>query len=151
MQQPTIPTYNSTYPDPAGGNETSNILPTPINTVSQLVIPTPDNGNAVITGQLLTGGEQSKPLITTIYLASAVSASTSGSALTINPIQPSDPIAIQEVGTGRFMFTKVPPGQYALVVFTGAGEYPFKDGEGNQIIINVGPGEVKDLGIITIQ
>lgn len=151
MEQPTILSSNSTYPEPSDDNNTSNNDLTPINTVEQLIISTPSEGKAVITGQLLVGGDKNQPLMTIIYLASATPASTPGSSPLVNLIQQSDPVAIQEVGTGRFIFTDVLPGRYALVVLTIAGEYPLKDSSGNTIIFTVNPGESKDLGVITVQ
>jgi hypothetical protein len=151
MELPMTPVLNSAYPGPIEDNETLNITPTHSNIVTELIIPTPSSGNAVITGQLLVGGDQNQPLITSLYLASTIPASTPGASSIVNLLKESDPIAIQDVRTGRFMFGDVPPGQYALVVLTVVGEYALKDSAGNIIIFTVNPGETKDLGVITIQ
>ncbi len=142
---------SSTYPGP--GSETSSAYPEPlqVKTVEQLTIPTPSSGKAVITGQLVSGDGQNKPLIIDIYLSVASPASVAGQPPAVNFQQGTDPIATQELSTGRFLFADVTPGQYALVVLTVLGEYPLKDSDGNIVSFTVNPGETKDLGVISIR
>jgi hypothetical protein len=151
MEQTTIPGLNSVYPAPNESNEISNITPTQKNAITQLAIPTPNCGKAVITGQLLVEGEGGQPFITTLYLASTIQSSKPGDLPKVNFLEQSNPITIQEVGTGRFMFAEVAPSKFGLVVWTPVGGYPLKDSNGNTILIDVKPNESIDLGIIPIK
>jgi hypothetical protein len=149
--QSTVPIVDFVYPGPLGGNGSPEVVSTPVYYVTQLVVPTPSSGKAVITGQLLVGGEGGQPYMTTLYLASTLPPSTPGYPPLVAYSEESDPIAIQEVGTGRFLFVDVPPGQYALIVWTPIGGNPLVDSSGGTLLFTVNPDEVKDLGIIPIQ
>jgi hypothetical protein len=144
----TVPTVKSEYPAPVTG---TGVVETPSYQVTNLVIPTPSPENGVVTGQLLVGGEGGVPYISTLYLAETVPPSTPGYPPLIAFSEKSDQLGIQDVETGRFLFTNVPPGEYAIIVWNPFGGNPLTDEKGDSIIFTVNAGEVKDLGVIPIE
>jgi hypothetical protein len=148
---PTVVIVDSEYPGPNSGNGTSNAVSTPDYFVTQLTVPTPVSGKAVVTGQLLIGGEGGDPYMATLYLASTIPASTPEYPPLISFSEESDLRAVQDVDTGRFLFTDVTPGQYAIIVWTPLGGNPLLNEDGSTVMLTVSSGEVKDLGIIPIQ
>ena len=150
-EEPTVPIVTFSYPGPLGGSGISETVPTPEYYVTNLVVPTPGNGKAVVTGQLLLGGEGGAPFMATLYLASTVPPSTPDYPPLIAFSEQSDQLGVQDVETGRFLFTDVVPGQYAIIIWTPFGGTPLVDESGSSILFTVNPGEVKDLGIIPIK
>jgi len=151
IDEPTVPVVNSSYPGPLGGSGIPETASTPEYFVTHLVVPTPSSGKAVVTGRLLIGGEVGQPFLATLYLASTVPPSTPNYPPLIAFSEQSDQLGIQDADTGRFLFTDVVPGQYAIIIWTPFGGNPLVDGSGNSILFMVNPGEVKDLGIIQIK
>jgi len=150
MVQPTYPADNYAYPEPSAGSESPSISATLENFTTHLVVPTPSSGKCVITGQLLIGGNEDQPYIATLYLGKTVPPSTPGYAPLISHSADTDPLAIQDVNTGRFVFSDVSPGQYAIVLWTPYGGSLLADGNGQTIMISVVENETKDLGVIPI-
>jgi hypothetical protein len=151
IEEPTVPVVTSSYPGPLGGSGIPEVVSTPMNYVTQLIVPTPLTGKAVVTGVLLIGGEGGKPYMATLYLASTVPPSTPDYPPLIAFSEQSDQLGIQDVDTGRFLFTNVAPGQYAIIIWTPFGGNPLVDQSGNSLLFTVKAGEVKDLGIIPIK
>ena len=151
VEETSVPVIDSAYPGPLGGSGNPETASTPDYYVTNLVVPTPGNGKAIITGQLLLGGEDGKPYLATLYLASTVPPSTPDYPPLIAFSEQSDQLGVQDVETGRFLFTDVVPGQYAVVIWTPFGGNPLVDESGGSILFTVNPGEVKDLGIIPIK
>ena len=148
---PTPPIVISEYPGPLSGAGATGVVTTPTYYVTQLVVPTPSSGKGVVTGQLLVDGEGGTPYLATLYLASTVPASTPDYPPLIAFSEKTDQLAIQDVDNGRFLFTDVAPGQYAIIVWTPYGGNPLVDESGNSIIFPVNADEVKDLGVIPIK
>jgi hypothetical protein len=148
IYQPTQSGLNSAYPGPAGQVVSSTVNLDAEFFVSKLIVPTPTSGMGVITGQLLIGRDTNQPFLTTVYLAPILPAPSADLPPIVNFSMQSDPIAKQELSTGRFMFTDVTPGQYALVVSIPSESFIIKDSKGNNLIIEVKPNEVKDIGTI---
>ncbi len=151
VEEPTVPVVTFSYPGPLGGSGIPEAVSTPEYYVTQLVVPTPVDGKAVVTGVLLVEGEAGKPYMATLYLASTIPPSTPDYPPLIAFSEQSDQLGIQDVDTGRFLFTDVAPGQYAIIIWTPFGGTPLVDESGNSILITVNSGEVKDLGIIPIK
>lgn len=147
---PSLPLANSSYPGPGSSGEVSTLSPTPVYFVTQMAVPTPMIGKAVITGQLFSQGSENQPFITSIYLSSTSPSTTPGGPPEVNFSEQSDPIAIQDLGTGRFMFQNVDPGQYSIVIWSQNGGIPLLDESGNTIIFTVNSDETKDLGVIHV-
>ncbi len=146
---PTQVTANKAYPNPESGSAASNLSSQYL--VDNLVIPTASQDKGVITGQLLVGGDASKPYITTLYLASTIPASDASQPPVVNFARQTDPIATFEKTSGRFLFSEIAPGKYALVVSPGSESYFIQDSSGNTMIIEVSAGQVTDLGVIPIK
>jgi hypothetical protein len=146
-----IPVIDDTYPGPLSAQTTPEQVNTGENFVTNLVIPTPNEGKAVITGQLLIGGEGGEPYIATLYLGPTVAPSTPTYPPMISFSEDTDLRAIQDVDTGRFVFTDVAPGQYAIILWTPYGGNPLVDENEATVMFSVSAGEVKDLGILPIK
>jgi hypothetical protein len=149
--QPANPAVESAYPAPISGNNASGNSSSQSNTVTQLFIPTPSSGKAVITGQLLIGGKNDHPLITTLYLVSAAPASTPAAQQKYKPSEQTDPVAVQEMGTGKFLYDDVNPGKYVLVIWNPIGSFPLKDINGEIIQVDAKPNQTVDLGVIAVK
>lgn len=150
IELPTIAGVDTPYPAPSEVSQDSTASSTQVYFVTELTIPTPNSGMAVITGKLLGSGNDEAPFITSIYLSSASSAGTTGATPEVNYSEQTDPIAIQNMNTGQFVFSNVSPGQYALVIWTQNGGVPLTDDSGKPIIVVTGSGETKDLGSIHV-
>ncbi len=150
IEQPTIPNMNTGYPAPSDLGVAPTLAATQVYFVTGLIVPTPNNGMAVVTGKLLGSGIDAGPFITSIYLTNMGTAETPGSSPEVNYLPQSDPIATQDLDTGQFVFTNVSPGQYALVIWTQNGGIPLVDESGKAIIFDIISDELKDLGNIHV-
>ena len=121
VSQPSPVNMNYTYPGPLGENGTSTPVPTMTYFVNHLPVQTPSSGKANVTGQLLINGKGGKPYLATLYLASTIAPSDPKYPPLISFSEKTDPLASQEVDTGRFLFTDVEPGQHAIIVWTVYG------------------------------
>ncbi len=151
VPQTPVATMNLSYPGPQDGQVVPTIVTTPQDYVSDLAIPTPSSGKAIVTGQLLVGGKGGEPYLTTLYLGPTLPPSTPDYPPMISFSEATDKRAVQEVDTGRFLFTDVEPGQYAIIIWTPYGGNPLVDVQDATILFTVNAGEVKDLGILPIK
>ena len=150
--EPTPATsVDQAYPGPSTGQQGPEAAYTPEYHVTNLVVPTPSSGKGVVTGRLLIGGEEGHPYLATLYLASTIPPSTPDYPPMISYSEENDPIAVQDVNTGRFLFSDVAPGQYAIIIWSPLGGFPLVDKEGASVIFTVSADEVKDLGILPIK
>ena len=150
--EPTPATQvDQAYPGPSTGQQVPEAAYTPEYHVTNLVIPTPGSGKGVVTGQLLIGGEADHPYLATLFLASTIPPSTPDYPPMISYSEEDDPIAVQDVNTGRFLFSDVAPGQYAIIIWSPLGGFPLEDKDGTSVLFTVNAGEVKDLGILPIK
>ncbi|HSB65156.1 MAG TPA: hypothetical protein VLD65_01180, partial [Anaerolineales bacterium] len=136
------------YPAPDSGTSAADLYPQYF--VDQLVVPSPGEGKAIITGQLLIDGDTSKPLITILYLSVVTPNSDPNKPPVVNLKIDSDPIATQEIKTGKFVFSDVIPGQYALVIWSTSNFSVIENNAGDKLIIEPHANEVTDLGIIPV-
>lgn len=115
-------------------------------------IPTATTQSGVVTGRLLTPDEHGKPYISVLYLGNVIRSSNNLSSLPL--ISFSEQYSLkgnQDPQTGQFYFSNVPPGEYAIILWTPAISMPLKDPKTKQeIIFRVEPGKVIDLGTIII-
>ncbi|PWB52417.1 MAG: hypothetical protein C3F13_11695 [Anaerolineales bacterium] len=98
----------------------------------------------------MESGESTRPFITSIYLSAASPAETAGEPPIVNYSELTDPIAVQDIKTGKFVFSEVTPGQYAFVIWSQNGGTPLQDETGKTILVEVTSSEVKDLGNIHV-
>jgi hypothetical protein len=146
-----VPIINSEYPGPSDAESGQEVVTTPVNFVSNLVVPTPAPGKAVITGQLVEGSKDGKPFINALYLGSTSPASTPGYPPLVSYSEKSSQLAVQDVNTGRFLFTDVNPGQYAIIIWSPFGGNLLSDESGATILVTVNADEIKDLGVIPVK
>jgi hypothetical protein len=110
------------------------------------VIPTPSGDKAVITGVLLEGTEELEPASNAIlYLADIVS-STDGRKAAASFDRASSPNT-QADAYGRFVFSDVEPGEYALVLDRVYNSFLLHDPDGaGDLLFSAEAGEILDLG-----
>lgn len=127
-------------------------IKSPVLKEDHFAIPTASPGAGIVTGQLLTPGPGGAPYIATLYLGTLIYPQNkdNGPPLIVFSEQKSLK-AIQDPQTGRFYFAEVPPGRYVIIIWTPAFSMPLRDVKsGKEIILEVNPGDIVDLGIITI-
>ena len=147
QQAPTAtlpkPAANPGYPAPTS-NASAKTTPTLIK------IPAAKADTAVVTGILLTPDEKGQPYLGNIILGRAVQAKQPGFPPMISYSDDIKTTAAQDA-TGRFLFTNIPPGQYALLSSTPITATIILDTKTNTpFLFDVKAGEVKDLGIIPV-
>lgn len=115
-----------------------------------LEIPEPAADSGVVTGQLLTPGPGGSPYIGSLYLASTISSDQEGFPPIVAFSDQTDPLGLQDQ-TGRFLFSDVAPGTYALVIWTPVASTVIEEpGTNEYMLFEVEAGEVTDLGVIGI-
>lgn len=126
--------------------------PTPTPASSEFLIPTPTADTGVVTGQLLTPGPGGRPYIATLYLATFVYPQGNVDAPPLISFSEETSLqGVQDPATGRFYFANVPPGKYAIIIWTPVVSMPLRDAETSmEITFEVKAGEVTDLGVIAI-
>lgn len=142
---------NSAYPEPGSSGELPVVSIYPQNFIRGLEIPSPNRGMAVITGQLKKTGDADQPFLAAIFLAPVISSDDPNSKPKINYSRDSNPIATQDLETGRFFFADVNPGLYAIVVWTPGESAFLNDSNGNPLIIDGKADETNDLGSVYFQ
>jgi hypothetical protein len=140
----------TTYPEPFGGSGISELTTITNNQVEKLLIPTPSTGKSVVTGELKVASDSMSQNLEELFLLPIASSDTPEDFSSVTYSNATDPVATIEIGTGKFAFTDINPGKYALLIWTSMMAYPVVDTPGNTIIFTVNPDELKDLGIVTI-
>ena len=136
-------TLDEGYPAP----ETTPFLPT---LLDQLTIPTPEVDKGIIHGQLLTADPEGEPYYATIYLARTIQSAQEGYPPIVTFSEDEDPSSVQDK-EGRFLFTNIPPGIYALAIWSPVSNIIIVDPDTqNYMLIEVRAGEITDLGAIVI-
>ena len=136
-------TLNEGYPAP----ETTPFFAT---ILDQLTIPTPEIDKGIIHGQLLTTDPEGEPCYATIYLARTIQSDQEGYPPIVTFSEDEDPSAVQDKG-GRFLFINIPPGIYALAIWSPVSNIIIVDPDTQDyMLIEVRAGEITDLGVISI-
>jgi hypothetical protein len=137
---------NEQYPAPAAS-------PLAQGTVmhSPLSIPKPKDDAGVVVGKLITSDDANNlPYLSTIYLARTVNPKQQGYPPLVAFSEETDPKAIQD-DSGQFLFTDVPPGAYALIIWTPISSNVVQNPETKEnLIFEVKAGELTDLGVVPI-
>lgn len=116
----------------------------------ELAIPTPQSSSGVITGQLLSPGPGGEPYYTTLYLADTISSDQEGYPPMVAFSEQDSPVADQDK-MGYFVFVDVPPGLYALAVWSPITSTIIQEPDSpDYLLVEVEAGETTDLGIIGI-
>jgi hypothetical protein len=136
-------TQEEGYPAPATSRPAEE-LP------ASLEIPEPAADRGVVTGQLLTPGPGGSPYIGSLYLASTIASDQEGFPPIVAFSDQVDPLAIQDQ-SGRFLFSDIAPGNYALVIWNPVASTVIEEpGTNDYMVFEVKAGEVTDLGVIGI-
>ena len=136
--QPEPQSYSSAYPQP------SDDPAAPIATRGS--IPTPDNSTGVVTGRLLANG---KPALNVLLFLALVKVDENNIDVIAGYSRQTAPKAF--VGQeGLFVFNKVPPARYGIVLDTGIGQYllHFPKDPAEQLLFNLEAGKIIDLGTL---
>ena len=150
IEQITQQTSFNAYPEPLGDSGNAENSSATGNPITQLPIPAPSNGKAVVFGEVKLNADTGGQNISNLFLYPITSADASDELSSVTFSEGSDPIATLDIGSGQFVFVDVNPGQYALMIWTSMRAYPIGDNLGKSIIFSVNPDETKDLGIISI-
>jgi hypothetical protein len=134
---------------------TPTTVPNPVATVaaesptvtadnSTVTVPAPGGDSGVVNGTILrTGSQQPYPEGLDLYLAEILSGQVETASLDKTSAPYADPDS-----NGKFVFSNVKPGRYALVARTPLTEVLVPDPQNTQnvVMVNVEPGKVVDLG-----
>ncbi len=114
-------------------------------------IPTPKKDLGVVVGKLLTPNVNGAPYLATIYLAQTLQANQTDFPPMLAFSEKSNPKATQD-STGQFIFSDVPPGTYALIIWTPISSTPILDpnNTNNYFLFRALAGKVTNLGLIVI-
>lgn len=116
-----------------------------------LEIPEPPSDKGVITGQLLTPGPGGQPYYATLYLAHTIESSEDGGYPPIISFSEDENPIAQQDKSGRFLFVDIPPGEYALAIWSPISSTIIQDPDtGDYLVFTVKAGEITDLGVISI-
>lgn len=62
-----------------------------------------------------------------------------------------DALRAETFPTGVFVFHDVPPGRYGLIIGLGITQFPVRTPDGSELLVDVTPGAVIDLGQVIVQ
>lgn len=131
-----------------------NAVTPPVSPLSPLATPgssdTARAGFGGVKGRLVVGGTH-QPYVATLYLGRAIPGSSPAAGTVIGLSEDSAPKAVQDPATGAFVFTGVPPGTYALIIWNPAGNTVVtKPASSEYLLFQVAPGQVFDLGDVLV-
>lgn len=128
----------------------SNVLETIYPDV--IVVPTPNEGTAVVIGRLVTEANPAEAyLAPELTLSKLLQSNESDIPPLVRINAGSDPVAIQDL-LGNFYFSAVPPGDYALVIASPMANIVLTNPDTGEVYTtSVAPGETYDLGEIVVQ
>jgi hypothetical protein len=140
------PTIEYTYPGPI-----QTEVSTEIELPEKLDIPEPGKDTGIVIGQLLTPGPGGDPYIGVLYLASTLAPSDPKYPPMVAFSEATDPKAVQD-RNGNFLFVDVPPGKYAMLIWTPVTNTVIENLEtGEYLYFDVNAGEVLDLEIVSVR
>jgi hypothetical protein len=140
------PTIEYTYPGPVH-TEVSIEIQLP----EKLDVPEVGEDTGIVIGQLLTPGPGGEPYIGVLYLASTLESSDPKYQPMVAFSEASDPKGIQD-RNGNFLFVDVPPGKYALIIWTPVTNTVIENPEtGEYLYLDVTAGEILDLDVVSVK
>jgi hypothetical protein len=129
------------YPAPPQPNPEENFYP------ESIAVPQPAQGAGVVTGKLVNDGEVY--LAPILILGGLVYASDPQYPPLVEYSVETSPKAIQDQ-TGKFVFQDVPPGEYAMVIWTPEAQTLVTDSSGEYVAVTVEADKVTDLGELLV-
>jgi hypothetical protein len=136
------PASSPLKPDSTAPASVQSPVATPISAASLMSpIPTPTAGQGVVTGVLIDQRTGQPAVKTILYLEPAMNHDVP--SLLYGPLnyQPKT----TSLGTGQFVITDVPPGEYVLVLYSPIDILFYQQADGSAVLVQVKPGEVTDL------
>ncbi len=129
--------------------EPGSAYPAPEPTVFVIeTIPTPAGETATVTGYILQDKSNPKPPAVMLLALARVIIGPDGAPMVARFDRDEAPHTLTDIN-GRFVFTDIPPGQYAIIVDRISDAFMLKHPDtGDDFIIEVPSGEVVDLGKI---
>lgn len=107
------------------------------------ILPQPARGLATVSGKFVLQLDESPIVGATIYLG--VVDETEGDIAVARLDTEAAPQTTTDEA-GRFVFTDISPGRYALIYATPLDTYLARTPDGEDVVFVVGPDEIKDLG-----
>lgn len=147
---PSDSNFNEPYPGPSSPTPNQKEA-YPIPSTEEFIItsiPTPSADVATITGVLLRGNSTSspKPASTVLLALAKVVDGPNGEPMVVSFSQLSAPRALTD-STGRFVFSDVPPGHYALIYDRISDAFLLNDPEtGGDYLFVAEASQILDLG-----
>ncbi len=139
------------YPPPQATKSQTEGYPAP-STVTPFIIneiPTPTKGTATIVGHLMVNKEAPVPIETTLLALAKVIPGPDGTPMVARFNRNEAPHTLTDEN-GLFVFTNIPPGQYAIIVDRISDAFMLNHPDtGEDFIISAVADEVTDLGAIT--
>lgn len=132
------------------GNSSGSVgLPEPPN--PERTLPNPGSNTAAIGGVLIREVNDNSflPVVPQALYLGEVLLNSAGEQALIS--QGTDSPQAQLFQTGVFVFNNVPPGTYALVIDVGFAQFPIKDENGAELLIDVEGGKAYDLGQVMVR
>lgn len=135
------------YPDAASPQE--EILPAPPDPARDLPPASADSG--VIGGALIRelSEEGFMPLDPHELILASIVTNDAGTPMFLRHDE--DALRAETFPTGVFVFHDVPPGRYGLIVGIGITQFPVRTPDGAELLVDVTPGAVIDLGQVIVQ
>ncbi len=113
--------------------------------------PTPRPGTGTVVGKLDWGAQENPPYnAQDLYLGRLIRASQLDVAQAVSFTYGVDPQTAIHNPDGTFAFTDIPPGSYALVIWTPGFSFVIENPEGGLITVTVEADKTTDLGMIIL-
>ncbi len=149
-QSPAEPTVYPPPPSSAGEAQSPQGYPGPATPTTYVIeeIPTPGKNTGTVIGYILTNKTSPTPAGTVLLALARVIPGPDGTPMVASFNRNEAPHALTDAN-GRFVFSEVPPGQYALILDRISDAFMLNHPEsGEDFIITVSAGEATDLGEI---
>jgi len=112
------------------------------------ILPTPEEGKAVVSGTILYAETGMAPPEAAVYLGGMVTTDTGIRIVQLN--RDDAPVAVPATD-GRFLFSAVEPGEYGLILFHPDISFIVDDPDtGYSVVFTVEPGQSIELDEVTI-
>lgn len=134
---------------PEGTSSQEEILPVPPNPARDLPPASADTG--VIGGALIRelSEEGFMPLDPHELILAVIVNNDAGTPMFLRHDE--DALRAETFPTGVFVFHDVPPGRYGLIIGLGITQFPVRTPDGSELLVDVTPGAVVDLGQVIVQ
>ena len=117
--------------------------------VPETTLPAPGKDTGIVTGYLLSKETDSPLPNMGVYLGEYIYL-TPGPDYLVSLRQEGSPHSATD-GSGRFVITEVPPGDYPIIAWTPFSSYVVPDEKGeSELVVNVQAGQIIDVGELII-